>query len=85
MSKVRVKMNIPGCIELRNCREVQDDLLSRAKRIKNQAETFGSGLYDADVRRGKTRAHAMVKTTDPRSMASNAKHNSLLKSVDAGR
>ncbi len=85
MSKVRVKMNIPGCIEYRNSDSVQQDLLSRAERIKTQAETFGSGRYEADVQPGKTRAHAMVKTTDPRSMASNAKHNSLLKSLGAGR
>lgn len=85
MSKVRVKMNIPGCIALRNSGEVQRDLLSRAVRVKNKAETFGSGRYVADVQPGRTRAHAMVKTTDPRSMASNRKHNSLLKSIDAGR
>lgn len=85
MSRVKVRMNIPGCISLRNSAEVQSDLLSRAERIKDQAETFGSGLYDADVQPGRTRAHAMVKTTDYRSMASNAKHNSLLRSIDAGR
>ena len=85
MSKVKVRMNIPGCIALRNSEGVQADLLARAQRIKAQAETFGSGTYDADVQPGKTRAHAMVKTTDPRSMASNRKHNSLLKAIGAGR
>lgn len=85
MSKVRVKMNIPGCIAYRNSESVQADLLSRAKRIQTQAETFGSGRYVADVQPGRTRAHAMVKTTDARSMASNAKHNSLLRSLSAGR
>ena len=85
MSKVKVKMNIPGCIKYRNSESVQNDLLGRAQRITSQAETFGTGLYDADVQPGKTRAHAMVKTSGPRSMASNAKHNSLLKSLDAGR
>ena len=85
MSKVRVKMNIPGCIAYRNSDSVQSDLLDRAERIRAQAETFGSGHYTADVRPGRTRAHAMVKTTDARSIASNRKHNSLLKSIGAGR
>ena len=85
MSKVSVKMNSSGAIELMNSQEVQDDLLRRAERIKQQADTFGSGVYEADVRPGMVRAHAMVKTTDYRSMASNSKHNTLLKSMDAGR
>lgn len=85
MGKVKIKMNIAGITEIRNSKEVQDDLLERAERIKEKAETFGSGKYIADVQPGKKRAHAMVKTTDYRSMASNAKHNSLLKSLDAGK
>ena len=78
-------MNDAGVRSVLNCAEVQADLLKRAQRIKSRADSMGSGVYEADVRPGKTRAHAMVKTTDARSCASNAKHNSLLKSLDAGR
>lgn len=82
---VKVKMSTPGCNAVRNSPEVQADLLARAERIRARAGGFGSGKYEADVRPGKTRAHAMVKTTDIVSMASNRKHNTLLKSMDAGR
>lgn len=85
MSKVKVRMNSRGAVGLMNSSEIQNDLLNRAQRIKSQADTFGSGVYVADVRPGKTRAHAMVKTSDPRSIVSNAKHNTLLKSLDVGR
>lgn len=68
-----------------NSPEVQDALLERANAVKARADSMGSGTYAADVRPGKNRAHAMVKTTDAKSRASNAKHNSLLKSLDAGR
>ena len=85
MPRVRVKMNYAACTELRNSQAMQDDLLARAERIKSRAETFGNGKYVADVQPGKTRAHAMVKTTDVVSRASNAKHNSLLKAMGAGR
>ena len=85
MDKFKVKMNIPACDELRNSQEVQDFILERAERIKANAESIGSGKYVADVQPGKKRAHAMVKTTDAKSMASNMKHNTLLKSINAGR
>ena len=68
-----------------NSRAIQDELLRRARAIKAHADSMGSGCYEADVQPGKNRAHAMVKTTDVVSMASNAKHNTLLKSLDAGR
>lgn len=84
MASVKVVMNSAGAIALMNSAEVQADLLSRAEAIKGRAESFGSGSYEADVQAGRTRAHAMVKTTDARSMASNKKHNSLLKSLGAG-
>lgn len=85
MAKFKVKISIHGCNELRNSEEVQQYILERAERIKAKADSIGSGKYIADVQPGRTRAHAMVKTTDAKSMASNAKHNTLLKSIDAGR
>ena len=85
MAKFKVKIHISACNELRNSEEVQQYILERAERIKAKADSIGSGKYIADVQPGRTRAHGMVKTTDAKSMASNAKHNTLLKSIDAGR
>lgn len=87
MAKVKVVMSRAGSIALMNSAEVQGDLLERAERIKAHADGMGSGRYVADVQPGKTRAHAMVKTPDGdfKTMASQRKHNTLLKSMDAGR
>lgn len=81
----KVKMNSAGARAIMNSPEVQAELLRRANAIKDCADSMGSGVYEADVQPGKNRAHAMVKTTGARSRASNAKHNTLLKSLDAGR
>ena len=85
MADVTVKMNSSGARQILNGSAVQGELLKRAEKIKARADGMGSGEYSADVRPGKNRAHAMVKTTDFKSMASNAKHNTLLKSLDAGK
>lgn len=87
MGKVKVVMNSAGARELLNCSGIQSDLLSRANSIKARADSMGSGTYVADVQPGRNRAHAMVKTPrgDFKTMASQAKHNTLLKSMDAGR
>jgi hypothetical protein len=79
------KMNHAGAREILNSPQVQKELLRRANLIKESADSMASGKYDADVQTGKNRAHALVKTTDPMSCNSNAKHNTLLKSLDAGR
>lgn len=85
MAKVKVRMNHRGSAAVMNDEGVMDDLLERAERIRDRADSMGRGRYEADVMPGINRAHAMVKTTDYVSRASNAKHNSLLKSLDAGR
>lgn len=85
MARAAVSMNHAGARAILNSGAVQADLLARAERIRDRAGAVGSGSYEADVRPGRERAHAMVKTTDALSIASNAKHNSLVKSMDAGR
>lgn len=87
MARVKVVMKSAGSREIMNSSEMQADLLSRAQRIKSRADGMGSGRYVADVMPGRTRAHAMVKTPqgDFKTMASQRKHNTLLKSMDAGR
>ena len=85
MGRVKVSMSRSGSLALMRSPEVQADLLVRAERIRDRADSIGSGRYAADVVPGKNRAHARVKTTDDLSKASNLKHNSILKSIDAGR
>jgi len=77
----RFRVNSAGARQLMNSPAMQADLLSRATSIKARADGMGSGVYAADVQAGRNRAHAMVKTTDALSMASNAKHNTLLKAL----
>lgn len=86
-SDIRVEINPAGARAVMNSQGVQNELLRRAMNIADAAESVsGSGVtYAADVQPGRNRAHALVKTTDRHSRASNAKHNSLLKALDAGR
>ena len=86
MAKIEVVMNSDGARELLNSSGVQSILLARAQRIKSSADGMGSGKYEADVRPGKNRAHAMVKTPegDFLTMQSQVKHNTLLKALGAG-
>lgn len=90
-SNIRVRINPAGARAVLNSSEVQAELLRRANLVKERAESFGSGKYDADVQAGKTRAHALVKTKPGksseayRSRRSNAKHNSIAKSIDAAK
>lgn len=81
MAKWKVKMNSAGAREVMNSEGVEEYLLFMAKAMKYRAENMGSGEYEADVQLGVNRAHARVKTTDILSIASNAKHNSLLKAL----
>ena len=79
-NQVVVKMNNRGCNALRNSEGVQAYLLSQAERIRSAADSV-SAEYTADVQPGRTRAHAMVKTTDYASRMDNAKNNTLLKAM----
>lgn len=69
--------------EIRNSNSAQELCLGKAQTICTRANSIGSGEYVCDVQAGKTRCHAMVKTTDIKSRASNAKHNTLLKAMGA--
>lgn len=85
-NKVRVKMSISGANAVRNTESMQRLLLSRAEAIRDAANAkLGSTsldeAYTADVRPGKGRARAMVKTTGHQSRRDNARNNTLLKSL----
>lgn len=88
MARCRIVVNSAEAVRLMNSEEVRADLLARAERIRARAGSIGSvgqSGYTADVRPGASRAHAMVKTASGHAIRSNAKHNSLLKSIDAGK
>ena len=82
---VRVKINSRAARALLNGPEIQGELLAYAEKVKASAESMGGGEYVADVRPGKNRAHAIARTTDIESRRSNAKHNSLMKGLNAAR
>lgn len=84
-NNVKVKINSAVVRALLNSNSVQSELLDRAMRIQSAANGMGKGVYSADVRAGKNRAHAMVKTTDFESIRSNAKNNTLLKAMGSGK
>lgn len=89
MAKLKMKfskavLNGSGVREAMNSGGVQSELLSRAEPMADHAASFG-GTYEADVRPGRSRAHALVKTKDKYAERANAKYNALLKSLDAGR
>lgn len=81
----RFKPNIYGYRAIMNSGEIQGVCLASASAMKNHADSMGSGRYSCDVRPGRVRCHAIVGTTDIVSRRSNAKHNTLRKSIDAGR
>ena len=89
MSKVRVKMNSAGAQALLKSGPIAADMLRRARAIAARANSqlgrADGGQFVADVITGKTRARAAVKAQGPYPRAHNRKHNTLLKSVDAGR
>lgn len=81
MANIKVVMNIPGCIEVRNSAGVQSFLLSKAQSIAGSASGKSGGQYTADVRAGRARAHARVTTADKRARDMEYNYNCLLKSM----
>ena len=81
-SSCRVVVYSRGAVEVMNSPECQAILMEHGQPIR---DACGLNGYVVDVQPGKTRAHCLVKTTDWASMWDNAKHNTILKSMDAGR
>jgi hypothetical protein len=84
MADIELKLNLPGFNAVRNSAEVQSALMRRASAIASRAGSMGAPCT-VDVRTGRTRAHARVSTANAESARNNAKSNTLLKSLDAGR
>lgn len=81
MAKIRIEMNRKGVEELLKSAEVQADLERRAKAIAAEA---GPGM-EVDVRVGKTRARASVRTADFEAIRAEATDKVLTRAIDAGR
>lgn len=77
----RIKWNVKAFRELRLEPDVIADLEDRAERI---ADSAGDG-YEASAQAGKNRGRASVITGDYAAMRDNAKNQSLLRALDAGR
>lgn len=81
MAKTRIKWNIAGFRQLRLEPGVIADLGERADRI---ADAAGPG-YEASTFEGQNRGRASVITADFNAIRDNAKNQSLLRNLDAGR
>lgn len=81
VQSIRVVMNRRGVAELLKSAEVQADLERRSEAI---AAAAGPGM-EVDVRVGRTRARASVRTGDIDAMLAEANHKALTRAIDAGR
>lgn len=52
--------------------------------VERIAEAAGKG-FEPSVKQGKTRPHGIVKTATFKARRDNARHNALLKALNAGR
>lgn len=87
MGRAKVEMNSKGIEALLSDHAVTADLESRGRRIKAAADATGSAEYEMAVRRGRKggRPYVVVAANSPKARASNAKHNALIKGMNAGR
>lgn len=81
MSNSKFVLNRAGVAELMKSAEMQTILKDKATAIRNQC---GDG-YEQDIYVGKNRANTMVYADSIKAKRSNAKHNTILKAVNAAR
>ena len=77
----RIKLNLKGFEQLRRSPGVKADLRRRADAI---AEACGDGFVAASGE-GKTRSRAAVIAASGRARRANARDNTMLRNLDAGR
>lgn len=80
----RIKWKVKGFVELRKEPGVLADLDERARNIARAANQSSPGYFPSSEL-GKRRARASVITGDADSMIDNAKNQTLLRALDAGR
>ena len=76
-----LRVNKAGANAIRNSSGVQAKLLKMAQAVANGASSSSGKNYVADVRLGKTRAHALVKPGDYDAVHDNLGHNTILKNM----
>ena len=84
MSRIKIQMDIPGCIELRNSPELQAECHRVIGYVKSMAEAYSlnpASTYGTDVKPGKTRAVARLSPTNPAAEKDNAANNTLAKAL----
>lgn len=83
MARVEVKWRQAGFREARTSPKVLAELVKRAERI---AAASGEGFeVDSGVTGGRGRARASVRTATRAAVVKNARDNTLLRNLDAGR
>ena len=83
MAKIKVWVDPKAVFELMRSQEVSSELKRRANSVAEAARGFG-GQWDVSIHEGSHRANAMVSAGDMKALNINAKHNALLKSINAG-
>lgn len=90
-SRVRIKFNSAGARAILTSAAVQADLMARAERIAERANSMVSGdemrndAFMAGDASSSSRARAHAFTASPHGISAQNKDNVLLKSIDAGR
>lgn len=84
MGKNKFELKRGALREIMQSSGIQGLVTQSANQMKASADSMGSGRYVVKSGIGKVSAHAIVGTTDIVSKKSNAKHNSLLKSISSG-
>ena len=82
MARPKIKWNNPAFREIRTLPAVDADMQSRADRV---AAAAGSGYEAKRTANPRNRARAAVVTTSYRAIRENARNNTLLRALDAGR
>ncbi|KFI49745.1 hypothetical protein [Bifidobacterium biavatii] len=85
MAKVKVRLHSSGVLDVLNSAGVRNDIERRTEAITAAANRMHNAKgYVGDVIKT-DRPHGAVRATTRYAKRSNAKHNTLLKSLDAGR
>lgn len=81
MAIERIKWNIKAFKALRRSPEVMSDLIARGSKV---ADAAGPGFEISPVT-GKNRGRVSVRTATAEAREENARTNSLVRAIDAGR
>jgi len=82
MAKPKIRWNRDAFRQIRLLPEVAADVHDRARRV---AEAAGEGYEAFPTQDARNRSRAAVVTTDMKAIRDNARNNTLLRNLDAGR